>query len=70
MSVICLNAFGAVATTPVESAQRANDGQDTRAVQHYFGLKNIQHMVCYTEPSPERLKVYRRSSSAGRFKWG
>jgi type 1 fimbriae regulatory protein FimB/type 1 fimbriae regulatory protein FimE len=28
----------------------ANDGQDTRAVQHYLGRKNIQHTVRYTEP--------------------
>jgi site-specific recombinase XerD len=34
----------------------ANDGQDTRAVQHYLGRKNIQHMVRYTELSPERFK--------------
>src|SRR5215210_898836 len=27
----------------------ANDGQDTRAVQHYLGHKNIQHTVRYTE---------------------
>src|SRR5205807_2036683 len=26
----------------------ANDGQDTRAVQHYLGHKNIQHTVRYT----------------------
>src|SRR6202163_2633687 len=31
----------------------ANDGQDTRAVQHYLGHKNIQHTVRYTELSPE-----------------
>jgi len=27
----------------------ANDGQDTRAIQHYLGHKNIQHTVRYTE---------------------
>lgn len=26
----------------------ANDGQDTRAIQHYLGHKNIQHTVGYT----------------------
>src|SRR5256712_12890654 len=26
----------------------ANDGQDTRAIQHYLGHKNIQHTVRYT----------------------
>jgi type 1 fimbriae regulatory protein FimE len=36
----------------------ANDGQDTRAVQHYLGHKNIQHTVRYTELSPERLKSF------------
>jgi type 1 fimbriae regulatory protein FimB/type 1 fimbriae regulatory protein FimE len=29
----------------------ANDGQDTRAAQHYLGHKNIQHTVRYTELS-------------------
>jgi integrase len=29
----------------------ANDRQDTRAVQHYLGRKNIQHTVRYTELS-------------------
>ena len=30
----------------------ANDGHDTRALQHYLGHKNIQHTVRYTELSP------------------
>jgi type 1 fimbriae regulatory protein FimE len=34
----------------------ANDGQDTRALQHYLGHKNIMHTVRYTELSPERFK--------------
>jgi integrase len=29
----------------------ANDGHDTRALQHYLGHKNIQHTVRYTELS-------------------
>ena len=29
----------------------ANDGQDTRALQHYLGHKNIMHTVRYTELS-------------------
>jgi hypothetical protein len=33
----------------------ANDGHDTRALQHYLGHKNIQHTVRYTELSPERF---------------
>src|SRR6266496_3811971 len=36
----------------------ANDGQDTRAVQHYLGHKNIQHTVRYTQLSPERFKSF------------
>ena len=36
----------------------ANDGQDTRAIQHYMGHKNIQHTVRYTELSPERFKSF------------
>ncbi|MDE1465853.1 tyrosine-type recombinase/integrase [Spartinivicinus poritis] len=33
----------------------ANDGHDTRAIQHYLGHKNIQHTVKYTELTPERF---------------
>ncbi|MCP5127665.1 MAG: tyrosine-type recombinase/integrase [Gammaproteobacteria bacterium] len=36
----------------------ANDGQDTRAIQHYLGHKNIQHTVRYTELSSERFKDF------------
>ena len=36
----------------------ANDGQDTRAIQHYLGHKNISHTVRYTELSPERFKEF------------
>ena len=36
----------------------ANDGQDTRALQHYLGHKNIQHTVRYTELSSERFKNF------------
>jgi type 1 fimbriae regulatory protein FimB/type 1 fimbriae regulatory protein FimE len=38
----------------------ANDGQDTRAIQHYLGHKNIQHTVRYTELSPDRFKDFWR----------
>jgi len=38
----------------------ANDGQDTRAIQHYLGHKNIQHTVRYTELSPTRFKDFWR----------
>ena len=36
----------------------ANDGQDTRAIQHYLGHKNIQHTVRYTELSGDRFKEF------------
>ena len=36
----------------------ANDGKDTRALQHYLGHKNITHTVRYTELSPERFKNF------------
>ena len=36
----------------------ANDGQDTRAIEHYLGHKNITHTVRYTELSPERFKDF------------
>lgn len=36
----------------------ANDGQDTRAVQHYLGHKNIQHTVRYTELSAVRFNEF------------
>ena len=36
----------------------ANDGQDTRALQHYLGHKNITHTVRYTELSHDRFKTF------------
>ena len=39
----------------------ANDGHDTRALQHYLGHKNIQHTVRYTEMAPDRFKGFWRS---------
>ena len=36
----------------------ANDGHDTRSIQHYLGHKNIQHTVRYTELSPNRFKDF------------
>jgi type 1 fimbriae regulatory protein FimB/type 1 fimbriae regulatory protein FimE len=36
----------------------ANDGHDTRAVQHYLGHKNIQHTVKYTELSANRFNGF------------
>lgn len=36
----------------------ANDGHDTRAIQHYMGHKNIQHTVRYTELSSDRFRNF------------
>ena len=36
----------------------AQAGQDTRAIQHYLGHKNIQHTVRYTQLSSERFKQF------------
>jgi type 1 fimbriae regulatory protein FimB/type 1 fimbriae regulatory protein FimE len=36
----------------------AQAGQDTRAIQHYLGHKNIQHTVRYTQLSAERFKSF------------
>jgi integrase len=38
----------------------ANDGHDTRALQHYLGHKNIQHTVRYTEMNSDRFKDFWR----------
>src|SRR5262245_51083599 len=36
----------------------ANDGHDTRALQHYLGHRNIQHTVQYTDMAPDRFKDF------------
>lgn len=36
----------------------ANSGEDTRAIQHYLGHKNIHHTTKYTELSPDRFKNF------------
>jgi type 1 fimbriae regulatory protein FimE len=36
----------------------ANDGQDTRSIQHYLGHKNIQHTVRYTELISNRFNTF------------
>ena len=36
----------------------ANDGHDTRAIQHYLGHRNITHTVRYTELAPDRFKSF------------
>jgi type 1 fimbriae regulatory protein FimE len=36
----------------------ANDGQDTRAIQHYLGHRSIASTVRYTALSPDRFKGF------------
>jgi len=36
----------------------ANDGHDTRSIQHYLGHKNTQHTVSYTDLAPTRFKDF------------
>jgi integrase len=36
----------------------ANDGQDTRAIQHYLGHKSIMSTVRYTALAPDRFKGF------------
>ena len=35
----------------------ANDGQDTRAIQHYLGHKSINSTVRYTALAPDRFRL-------------
>jgi type 1 fimbriae regulatory protein FimB/type 1 fimbriae regulatory protein FimE len=36
----------------------ANDGQDTRAIQHYLGHRSIASTVRYTQLAPDRFKGF------------
>jgi Phage integrase family len=36
----------------------ANDGQDTRAIQHYLGHRSIASTVRYTALAPDRFKGF------------
>jgi len=36
----------------------ANEGHDTRAIQHYLGHRNIMHTVRYTELASDRFKGF------------
>jgi type 1 fimbriae regulatory protein FimE len=38
----------------------ANDGHDTRALQHYLGHRNIQHTTRYTEMAADRFRDFWR----------
>ncbi len=36
----------------------ANDGHDTRAIQHYLGHRNITHTTRYTELASDRFNGF------------
>jgi len=36
----------------------ADDGQDTRAIQHYLGHRNIQYTTIYTQLAPNRFNDF------------
>jgi len=36
----------------------ANDGRDTRSIQHYLGHRNIRHTTRYTQLAPDRFKDF------------
>ena len=38
----------------------ANEGHDTRSLQHYLGHKNIAHTVRYADLAPDRFKRFWR----------
>src|SRR5215472_736637 len=38
----------------------ANDGRDTRSIQHYLGHWSIASTVCYTALAPDRFKDFWR----------
>ncbi len=38
----------------------ANEGHDTRSLQHYLGHRNINHTVRYTDLAPDRFKGFWR----------
>jgi site-specific recombinase XerD len=35
----------------------ANDGQDTRSIQHYLGHRSVASTVRYTALAPDRLNI-------------
>jgi site-specific recombinase XerD len=43
---------------PSTGFKLANDGQDTRAIQHYLGHRNIQHTVLYTQLASDRFNDF------------
>jgi Phage integrase family len=78
-----LNRLGVVAKLPFQNHPHmlrhacgfklANDGVDTRALQHYLGHKNIQHTVRYTElaqrPVQQLLEGLTRGLVGGPLGW-
>jgi Phage integrase family len=52
--VIAVGQSGPVVST---LPKMANDGQDTRAIQHYLGHKNIAHTTRYTNLASDRFKI-------------
>jgi site-specific recombinase XerD len=58
----CGGEDAAVSNSPahVTPFKLANQGVDTRALQHYLRHKNIQHTVRYTELSPDRFRDFWR----------
>jgi type 1 fimbriae regulatory protein FimE len=43
----------------------ANEGHDTRAIQHYLGHRHIQHTIRYTELTADRFKTFWSRVRAG-----
>jgi integrase len=54
--------FWSITVTSIRSSARprslANDGQDTRAIQHYLGHRSIASTVRYTALAPDRFKHF------------
>jgi type 1 fimbriae regulatory protein FimB/type 1 fimbriae regulatory protein FimE len=45
---------------PAAGYKLANQGVDTRSLQHYLGHKNIQHTTRYPELAADRFKNFWR----------
>ena len=45
--------------------KRANEGHDTRAIQHYLGHRNIQHTVWCTELAADRCNGFWKDEGDG-----
>jgi type 1 fimbriae regulatory protein FimB/type 1 fimbriae regulatory protein FimE len=51
-------AFRKLVARAGRAAELANDGHDTRAIQHYLGHRNIQHTVVYTQLAAGRFNEF------------